>query len=194
MAAVSLFSTARLTSCETLRFITRESLGTKRKSREKSYLSFGAISSNQFTMAEFNNTEGTRELGTLLEGLNITKETSHHSGQSVYTNQLTAFLHGTDSCTESKMYKALYVSGRFHTNRIRFHTNLLVDSIQTEVDTTQLPFTTFKLMETVLHRSLYLSYPNVLEFVNTAALTKLRTKIISYFEFIVIVIKLLDNK
>ena len=36
---------------------------------------------------------------------------------------------------------------------------------------------------------MYLSYLNVLEFVNTAALTKLRTKIISYF--IVIVIKLL---
>ena len=37
--------------------------------------------------------------------------------------------------------------------------------------------------------TVYLSYLNVLEFVNTAALTKLRTKIISYF--IVIVIKLL---
>ena len=34
---------------------------------------------------------------------------------------------------------------------------------------------------------MYLSYLNILEFVNTAALTKLRTKIISYF--IVIVIK-----
>ena len=38
----------------------------------------------------------------------------------------------------------------------------------------------------------YLNYLNVLEFVNTATLTKLRTKIISYF--IVIAIKLLDNK
>ena len=37
--------------------------------------------------------------------------------------------------------------------------------------------------------TVYLSYLNVLEFVHTAALTKLRTKIISYF--IVIVIKLL---
>ena len=37
--------------------------------------------------------------------------------------------------------------------------------------------------------TVYLSYLNVSEFVNTAALTKLRTKVISYF--IVIVIKLL---
>ena len=41
------------------------------------------------------------------------------------------------------------------------------------------------------HR-LSLNYLNLLGFVNTAALTKLRTKTISYF--IVIVIKLLGNK
>ena len=39
--------------------------------------------------------------------------------------------------------------------------------------------------------TVYLNYLNVLEFVDTATLTKLRTKIISYF--IVIAIKLLDN-
>jgi len=42
-------------------------------------------------MAEYNALlDGTKEL---LEGLTIAKEISHHSGQSVYTNQLTAFLH-----------------------------------------------------------------------------------------------------
>ena len=40
--------------------------------------------------------------------------------------------------------------------------------------------------------TVYLNYLNVLEFGNTATLTKLRTKIISYL--IVIAIKLLDNK
>ena len=41
------------------------------------------ISSNPFKMADTEVT-GTREL---LEGLTIAEETSHHSGQSVYTNQ-----------------------------------------------------------------------------------------------------------
>ena len=49
-----------------------------------------------------------------------------------------------------------------------------------------------RIISYILHVTVYLSYLNILEFVNTAVLTKLRTKIISYF--IVIVIKLLDNK
>ena len=48
------------------------------------------------------------------------------------------------------------------------------------------------ILELNLDDTVYLSYLNVLGFVNTAALTKLRTKIISYF--IVIVIELLGNK
>ena len=47
-------------------------------------------------------------------------------------------------------------------------------------------------LESNLDDTVYLNYRNLLGFVNTAALTKLRTRTISYF--IVIVITLLDNK
>ena len=50
----------------------------------------------------------------------------------------------------------------------------------------------YLLFESNRDDTVYLNYLNILESVNTATLTKLRTKIISYF--IVIAIKLLDNK
>ena len=77
---------------------TSESLGSKRKSRVMNSFDvifnfwrhiLTGISSNPFKMAD-TEVNGTREL---LEGLTIAEETSHHSGQSVYTNQLIAFLH-----------------------------------------------------------------------------------------------------
>jgi len=53
--------------------------------------SFENIVEVRFQMAEFNTSlDAAKEL---LEGLTIAEETSHQSGQSVYTNQLTGFLH-----------------------------------------------------------------------------------------------------
>lgn len=59
-------------------------------------------------MADYDNElDGTREL---LEGITIAEETSHHShsqepsypGQSVYTNQVTAFLHWKRSSNSTR--------------------------------------------------------------------------------------------
>ena len=101
----------------------------------------------------------------------INKQTSKHIGLLALVRQLVLI------CLSQNIYfRARHVSGRH---------NVLADSLS------HLQGERF-LSESNRDDSVYLNYLNVLEFVNTATLTKLRTKIISYF--IVIAIKLLDNK